>query len=857
MAVQNSSTLVAAYYHTHWDREWYLPFRAYQVRLAEVVDEILERLETNVLPCFMLDGQTVVLDDYLELRPENRQRLRNLIESGRLSIGPWLVMPDEFLVSGESLIRNLALGIRESQAWGCFRFTGYLPDTFGHSADIPTLLRQVGIDSAVIWRGVNPRKSLFQWRNQAGYYVHTLHLTDGYFQMMLHDWTATADQQQTALASLAQKLQTPNLTNLPILLPIGGDHLAPVTQLGHRQLLNQYPQLLETTPERYFQDLMERDQLPSNGKLETVEGELTDNSDSFLLPGVYSARMYLKQANRQLEHRLIHQVEPLLAILQSLSLTEAGKYPVHELALAWKTLIFNHPHDSICGCSVDAVHRENEVRFDQVSQLTEAISDRAWAVMSQHLAGPEEWLILNTGATPYTGVVPAFEDYTEPMAQNGQSSHLYQIESKQVCLQDEYRHNSHRIPLSHLTTNRTKGWIWVEAVPALGYQIVPKQEASAKQNYAPVKVAQHLLENSRLTIQIQADGTLQITDQQTHKTYSGLLQFQAMADQGDSYNSAPVPDSAPHAVRFIGSQVVLNGPLVGSVRVTHEIPSLDLTLQTEIRLFAESERVEFTTEFTSHKPNYKLQVGFLTDQPVSTVTAESHLSVVKRCYDPDFRLIDHMPAQKMKELKPNTGPIQRFFSANGQSWITEGLAEYEVDGPTVWITLLRAFSHLSKADTGVRGAQAGPPFETPEGQCQGRSFTCRYAWLPEPASPQHLYEQAGQFYGNVSAQSGKKSTEQCLLSLENKPQRAYESTYALLAETLSEVVVSACYWKPGKGLFVRLLNPHEKTVTVPLSPGFSVVRTHEVNFLEEPVQALGQETLHIKPHDVKTVWLEV
>jgi alpha-mannosidase len=342
---------------------------------------------------------------------------------------------------------------------------------------------------------------------------------------------------------------------------------------------------------------------------------------------------------------------------------------------------------------------------------------------------------------------------------------------------------------------------------------------------------------------------LHITDRQTNKTYPGLLQFQALADQGDSYNSAPVPDAVPYAVLFIESQVGLKGPLVGSVLVTHEISKLDLTLQTEIRLFAERARLEFTTRFISRKPNYKLQVGFLTHQPVSTVTAESHLSVVTRHYDPDFQLITHMPAEKMKELKPNTGPIQRFFSANGQSWITEGLAEYEIDGQLMWITLMRAFSHLSKADTGVRGAQAGPPFETPEGQCQGRSFVCRYAWLPEPTASEILYAHADQFYGNINAQSGKKT--------EKQTQCSDKSSYSLFNEHLSEVVVSACYWQPGKGLFVRLLNPQEKAVTVSLSASLNTIRTQEVNFLEEPVQILEQGNVSIQPQDVKTVWFEV
>jgi len=837
---------VSAYYHTHWDREWYLPFRSYQVRLAGVVDEILERLESNVLPCFMLDGQTVVLEDYLELRPENRERLQTLVQSGRLSIGPWFVMPDEFLVSGESLIRNLVRGIQESRAWGCHQFTGYLPDTFGHSGDIPTLLQQVGINSAVIWRGIDPKHSLFQWQSPSGAIVKTLHLTDGYFQMMLHDWTATTQQQRDALIGLTAKLEAASQPGVPVLLPIGGDHLAPVTAEGHAMLKAEYPNLQETTPEHFLENL------PAAQTLDTVTGELIENSGSFLLPGVYSSRMYLKQANRKLEHLLTHKLEPLLALTQTLKLPMP--YPKHELDLAWKTLILNHPHDSICGCSVDAVHRENEVRFDQAQQLGKGMLNRAEAAFASNLAKPDEWLIFNMGDSSYTGVIPAIEDMTAEEIAAGKTTSLWQIETEQTVLQDEYLYDGHRIPLSHLTKTRRSGWIWAEAVPAFGYQGQDKSQAPAQPQFHPVTVAPNALNNGLITVSIQTDGTLQIKDTHTGKVCEKLLQFHALPDQGDSYNSAPVPGTTPETAKFTGSKVMLQGPLVGAVELTHHFESLNLTLITEVRMQAESQQVSFQTTFINKVSNYKLQVSFPTGQPINTVVAENHLGLVERHYDPNYRPLDHMPVAKMKELKTNTGPIQRFFSANGQSWLTQGLAEYEVYQDTLSLTLMRGFSHLSKADTGVRGAQAGPPFETPEGQCLNRTFYCQYAWLPTPAEPQQLYEQASRYYGNVWAVSGRNSSQKAA------PPKANAS--GSLLSLSQQVVTSACYWSPGKGLVIRLLNPSKQPNTVALSPQFPYRKASEVNFLEEPVlegksRPLSTGELHFGPHDVKTVLFEV
>jgi alpha-mannosidase len=821
---------LSVYYHTHWDREWYLPFRSYQLRLVDVVDDILERLESGVFSCFMLDGQTVVLEDYLELRPQQAQRLQAFIQQGRLSIGPWFVMPDEFLVGGESLIRNLKLGLRQSRDWGCQSFTGYLPDTFGHSADMPTLLQHCGIASAVVWRGVSPKKSVFQWQSPTGHQVKTLHLSDGYFQMMLQDWTADAEAQAATLKGLVQKLKAVQVEGIPPLLPMGGDHLGPLPAEAHQRLKALYPTLQETTPDAYLS------QFAPTEALETIAGELVDNSGSFLLPGVYSSRMYLKQANRRLEHALVRQLEPLLAMAQGLLPKDGADYPEQALALAWQTLMLNHPHDSICGCSVDAVHRENEVRFEQVDQLAQGLRHRTEQRFRQTLATGDEWIVLNTSGRPYTGVVPVTEDIPDGQA----PSSLTQRASETTILQDEYLHDSQRIPLSHLTKVRREGWIWAESIPPMGYVVLSRAQTQGKQGPVPVLADCTRLENDQLRVSIDAQGRLSVERVNTGQRFENLLTFTDQPDHGDSYNSGPVPGTVPQVAIFTGSRVLQAGPLVGILELTHHFQGSDGLMVTQVRLDAGSARLDFETTFINQTPQHKLQVLFNTGQPVRRVVAESHLGVVERSYNPDYREVDLIPVAPMKELATNTGPIQRFFSANGQGFITEGLCEYEVHQSSIAITLLRAFGALSSADTGVRGAQAGPPFETPEGQCLGRVFRCRYAWTPDGDDPSALFEMADRFYGTVWGLTGVA------------PQAVTAQSEALITVGNAQLVVAACYWSAGQGWILRLLNPTEQEQRTVIQTGFPCASVYEVNFLEERQRAVSLTSLAIPARSVKT-----
>ena len=168
--------------HTHWDREWYEPFQTFRMRLVELIDELLATMARDPRLRFTLDGQVATVDDYLEVRPEAEPQIRALIADGRLAIGPWQILMDEFLVSGETIVRNLELGWHRAEELGGAMPVGYLPNMFGHIAQMPQILRRAGIDRAVVWRGVPAAidRSSFTWRSPDGSTVRAEYLMGGY-----------------------------------------------------------------------------------------------------------------------------------------------------------------------------------------------------------------------------------------------------------------------------------------------------------------------------------------------------------------------------------------------------------------------------------------------------------------------------------------------------------------------------------------------------------------------------------------------------------------------------------------------------------------------------------------------------
>ncbi len=359
--------------HTHWDREWYQPFQQMRARLVAMADRMIPLVERGTIPSFHFDGQTIVLDDYLEMRPRAEPRLRNLIRAGKIQVGPWYVLADSFLVSGESLIRNLEIGMAIARRFGRPLDAGYLPDQFGHIAQMPQILAGFGFTTAVLWRGVGAdvNRNRFVWEALDGSSVLTVYLPNGYSNganlplETVESFVARAEQIAHRERGFA--------AGTPILVMTGTDHAQPDARLSER--INEAREISAMTfetgsLENYVRRLAE---LPLYGTPRHA-GELRSPLRSHLLPGVTSARTWIKQRDFENCRALERYADPLAALANALG---RGAGLDAFLEMAWRTEIQNHPHDSICGCSVDQVHIDMRYRFDQAAMLAETAVRRA------------------------------------------------------------------------------------------------------------------------------------------------------------------------------------------------------------------------------------------------------------------------------------------------------------------------------------------------------------------------------------------------------------------------------------------------------------------------------------------------
>ncbi|HWD44072.1 MAG TPA: glycoside hydrolase family 38 C-terminal domain-containing protein [Actinomycetota bacterium] len=356
--------------HTHWDREWYEPFQRFRLRLVDLVDRVLERAEADRRFCFTFDGQTAMLEDYLEIRPGAEPRIRALVATGQLAVGPWRILSDEFLVSGETLVRNLEAGLSWAERFGQVMAVGYLPDEFGHAAQIPQLLRLAGFGHAAVWRGVPAAvdRHAFSWSAPDGSSVRTEYLVDGYGNaagLFAYPDVAVAGRR------LLERLE-PYFGTDPVLAMCGTDHSSPVPDLL------EVVEELNRSQDRYrvrlgtLADYVLEEATADGDDLPRWQGELRSSARANILMGVLSARIGLKVACARAERLLARYAEPLQAL-------HGTGWPGPFLELAWRRLVESSGHDSITGCGADAVAEHVAVRLGEAAQLGSGLAERVAA----------------------------------------------------------------------------------------------------------------------------------------------------------------------------------------------------------------------------------------------------------------------------------------------------------------------------------------------------------------------------------------------------------------------------------------------------------------------------------------------
>lgn len=928
--------------HTHWDREWYLPYHRFRVNLVAVVGRVLDVLEHDEsFEHFVLDGQSAVLEDHLQAVPRDMPRISRQVREGRLSLGPWYILPDEFLVSGEATVRNLTLGRKVTRRFGHAQQAGYMPDSFGHLAQIPQILRLAGIDSFVFTRGMDDSARelgwLFRWAAPDGTEVLAVNQCDGYcnagglgFEEIWQAHTRRRVRPELAVQKvryLMEKMaQRPGFE--PALLNNGCDHFPPQQDFG--PILAALREAFPGTEFRHgsFEDFVAaaRTHTP-DGERPLYSGELLGSRDQNVLSGVWSARMYLKQENEICQNLLQRYVEPLAAMTW---LHWGDPWPGSLLDETWKELLRNHPHDSICGCSIDEVHRDMMTRFAAVRQTSHQwlarLTDRLAPAFARRADDDRDTVLTVVNPLPFERdeVVERLV-VLQPLGYDLENLRLIDEDGVEVPMRIVERHflerfwgidyrqenfyPEQRALLDVYLERFADRIVGTEAdrdvkdcflvvqflardLPAVGhrqYRLTdepargPAPEPGLVTAAVDAEAATAVLENEHLRVALHPDGSFDLTDLATGRSFPGLNRLESTEDIGDEYDYSPAPESL--TVRPV--------PREGTVGVEEDtglgahalaVCALELprqiapdrrrrddetklcTVQVHLRLCAGARHVEIETEFDNRAEDHRLRTEFPTGLVCDEVVSDGHFLVNRRP-------IERPSGDGWQQPAPRTWPQQDFSALQddqgGLAILNRGLPEFETwrdeEGRVTYaLTLLRAVGWLSRDDFPTRNdTNAGPTLFTPEAQCPGPN-TYRYAVAP--------------FAGDFLAADIKGLSERYRtppLTHQGTADQAKPGHGSLLRKNDPRAVITAikraeapvgAAEEEGDRLIVRIYNQTDESICEALDLGVSALQAMKVDFFEQALPAdlperpdaavtRGGERVRVPlaPHEIATV----
>jgi mannosylglycerate hydrolase len=779
--------------HTHWDREWYEPFQRFRLRLVALMDEVLDTMEREPGYHFTLDGQMACVDDYLEVRPENRDRVAALVESGRLAVGPWQILLDEFLCSGENIVRNLELGMARADKLGGAMPVGYLPDMFGHTAQMPQILRKAGLLHACVYRGVpsSVTTDAFAWAAPDGTAIRAQYLPAGGYGNGAHLFEDPERLLERG-AAFVETMRRWHGPDGPLLAMYGTDHSAPVR--GLPEMVAGLGARMDTLSGYVTAHPAEVDGLPR------VVGELRSHARANILPGVISVRAAVKQAMGRAERMVERYAEPLAALW-------GEEWPGRFLDMAWWRLIDASGHDSVTGCGVDETAQQVAARIAEAEHLGQAVRDMVTARLAASVPSGGV-LVVNPTPAPRRSVVLLDVAGEDPIVDpSGARVPVQPLEYAPTLLLDEEMDPAVALTFVHGTElygQHITGWnvengvltftvaresalpfdvaevrkaidgvtrvrilaeprrtvaALVEA-PPLGHTSVRPEPGEGPAVLAPQEVPAVLtsegkLDNGLLRVEVARDGTLTLTGADG-VTLSGAGRIIDGGDVGDSYNYAPPAEDRlvadPESVHVT---TVCSGPLVAAMDVwrtyrwpaagdgvegTPEIPAVTRTDATEeiavrmrVELRAGEPFVRLAVDFDNRCADHRVRLHVPLPERASVSHAEGQFAVVTR----------GLTAEGGCGEEPlPTFPASSWVAAGGVAVLLEHVTEYELvgNGAELALTLLRSIGYLSRNRHALRPEPAGPQLPTPAAQSRGlRSVNLalmpyRGSWEQVPAA---------------------------------------------------------------------------------------------------------------------------
>jgi alpha-mannosidase len=733
--------------HTHWDREWYLPAGRFRQRLVPLIDDLLDDPPDRVA-AFLLDGQAIVLEDYLAVRPERASEVAASLKDGGIEAGPWYVLADELIPSAEALVRNLLAGRR---ALSSLRARSprvlYCPDSFGHPAALPELANGFGFETIVLWRGYGGRRwpagDCVRWRAPSGATALLYHLPRDGYEYGSHLPLGEQDARDR-WSRIRTELGGRSALGV-VLLPHGADHHA----RQHRwrdalELLENVAQPDAAHASSMSQFVESLEQRAEGATLSEVTGELRDSYGyTWTLQGTFATRAQQKRRNALAERLLIREAEPWSALARlhgapsRRSLIEA----------AWKTLLQCHPHDTLCGCSIDEVSRAMDARLDDVMGQGAGIRDDSVQELIGHDAADararsSEWRsvvhVRNAAPRPRGGVVHLVlarklvdvpvgpGSVSLPPAMSAASAEVGLAGVPAQYLGSWQVHERIESP-RHYPDNDLVELTFVAAllspVPSLGVVVLPLGERAERHTAVSGDTvlgdADGIESND---VRVNVDDVGNLTLRVNGRTIEAFASIESTDDLGDLYT----PSIRSSSVRTDVEQAFVThaGPLHAALQYNLVLRRHDETMLSvgEVNLTfvldAGAPFLRIIVQGRNGERDHRLRIVLATEVRDPDVWADAAFGQVRRVP------LVLAPEEMIAETPPATAPLHRYVSLfgreGGATLYSDGLAEYEVmpDG-RIAITLVRAVGQLSRNDIPERPGHAGWPTDTPEAQCLG------------------------------------------------------------------------------------------------------------------------------------------
>jgi hypothetical protein len=831
------------------------------------VDALLDLCAADPDYRFLLDGQTIAVEDYLALRPQRARELRGLVAAGRVTIGPWYVQPDSLLPAGESHVRNLLEGRRTGDAIGGASRIGYTPDSFGHPAQLPQILAGFGLRAFVYWRGHGDELAdlppEYDWQAPDGSAVLACHLRQGYFNAASD---ARSDAGEIAAAIAKRALDLATLTRSGAILLLNGfDHAPPEARA--EDLAQRVASATGFAVRRALLDDFVAAVVAAAVERPVHRGELIGARAAPLLFGVWSTRTWIKLANRAAEGELLGWAEPWAALAAAVGAPDERA----ALRSAWRDLLANHAHDSICGCSRDEVHEQMRARFDAARELAGETARRSLervaglgSLRRGGLRDEFELAVFNPSPHPRTDrvcfaidphpfIVPAArpQDALHPALLQGAGEGSYEADGAAV------RASAATEPgRLCLVPGRTPPdlELVVRDVPAFGWKRVRVRHTAHAQQREIAEVdpgsAQAEIAIAGVRAALRGDGTVDL--ELGGRRYAGLFAIEDLGDRGDSYDFDPVGESdvavssvcavreeTASGIARLRIERTLSVPArLAEGRQARSAERSDQLLDMELCLAAGVPRVDVLLRLVNTAQDHRLRLSFPLGETVSHFAAASTFDVAQRtpgaCGDAGW-----------VQRAPATFVHQGWIHAAGLTLVAPGLPEAEViaapDGAVLALTLVRAVGYLSRTDLTTRPMIAGPGTSVPGAQCPGelRARLSLFAGV-DPAAAQDAE------YGLRAVEAGAAANA---LWPEGTP---------LLSVSPRALLLSALKPADGDGIVLRVLNPTSESQQAEVSFGLPVSHASFVQLDESPADgALARDgsvlRFRVAPHALRSL----